>query len=138
MPSIKKQALKKSKGSKRHVRPSRRPAWIVFLVLALNALAIPTHLLGMSIQTENVERLSSECPMHQDSVGDSGKDDSCVCSGGLCSVGSTNIYVHVGPEQFESDLYDTDGNFSSTFAQHARGDTHSIYQSRAPPPISLS
>lgn len=138
MPSTRKQTLKKSKAEKRDARLRLRRGWIIFLVLALNALAIPTHLLGISIHTGDAEHRSGECPMHQNTAGDSGEDDSCVCSGGLCSFGGTNNYLHVGPGLFECNLQYTGGNFSWTFAQNAGRDNYSIYQSRAPPLISLS
>ena len=118
--------------------PSQGFKWVIILVLTVQALAVPTHLLGMSIQPGDTEQFISECPMHQDAVGDSGKDDSCVCSGGLCSVGSASQYAHSGPEQFESVSQHTDNIFSATSAHCAPSEHHSIYQSRAPPSISLS
>ena len=138
MSCIKKQMTTKGKSTKRHGSPPQGSSRIIVLVLALQALAMPTHLLGMSIQSGDKEQIGSECPMHPDTVGDSGKDDSCECSGGLCSVGSARQYAHPGPGQIESVSRDMGGMLLPVSVRHARFEHHSIYQSRAPPSISLS
>ena len=138
MASTKKQLMTKGKDTKYLAAPSQSSSWIISLVLALQALAAPTHLLGMSLQPEDTENIGSECPMHQDAVGDSGKDDSCECSGGLCSVGSAGKNAHSGPECFESVAHNASRIHFQTSIPHAPSEHHSIYQSRAPPSISLS
>lgn len=130
--------MTKGQGAKNLTRPSQASNWMISLVLALQALAAPAHLLGMSIQLGDAENFGSECPMHQDAVGNAGKDDVCECSGGLCSVGSAGQYAHTGPAQSEGVSRDTLRNLFPTLARPAPREHYSIYQSRAPPPISLS
>jgi len=130
--------LTRSKSAKRLASPSQGSSWVIILVLTLQALAIPTHLLGMSIQPGDTKHLGSECPMHKDVLGESRIDDSCNCLGGMCSVGSANYFMHLESGQFESVFQDTSRIFYTTFVHRARRENYSIYQSRAPPPISLS
>jgi hypothetical protein len=128
------------KGTKRLASPSQASSWIIILALALalQAFAIPAHLLGMSIQPGDTENIGDECPMHPDAVGDSGKDDSCECSDGLCSVRSASQYAHSGSEQSESVSQNSGRILFPMSVRHAPRKYHSIYQSRAPPSISLS
>jgi hypothetical protein len=137
MSSIKKQMMTKGTGMKRVASPSQSSNWIISLALALQALAVPAHVLGMSIQPGDAENLGSECPMHQDAVGNAGKDDACECSGGLCLVGSAGQYAHTGPAQSEGVSRDTVRKLFPTSVRPAPRERHSIYQSRAPPSISL-
>jgi hypothetical protein len=138
MALARRQILTKSKDAARFASPSQGSNRFVILVLALQALAIPTHLLGMSTHPGNPQNIDSECPMHQDAVGDSGKDDSCECSGGLCSVGSASKYALSRPEQFDGVSQRTGRILFPRSVRHAPAEHHSIYQSRAPPSISLS
>jgi len=116
----------------------QRSRSIVIPILVLNLLAIPTHLLGMSIQPGDTENLASECPMHQDAGHDSGTGDSCECSSGVCSVGSVKHFARPTPKQYQSIFQYPGGILAATFVRYICGEHYIIYHSRAPPPISLS
>ena len=138
MLSIKKSVMTNDKGTKCLASPQKGCRWIISLVLALQTLAAPTHLLGMSIHSGDMESVGNECPMPQEAVGDSGQDDSCECSGGLCSVGSASQYARTGSELFDPVLRATGRVLLRKSARYAPDEHHSLYQSRAPPSISLS